>query len=274
MKAAAVLAGLIVATMMAGGSSAAPYQSPNIGTVPQAGAWAVTAAASASSSPRRRSHRAHEGRVIERYARCDPATLDPDREFDEMCEFAWDLCSEQAPVLVLQFDHVGEGFRPEDREFTGVRCVGEGEGEGAPAFSIADFRRLPLPPGKLNIQPADGQVLINYPMNVYVDARPVTLRTQVLGVGVEVEATPASYRWEFGDGGRLTTADPGGAYPDMTTSHTYRHPGSQRVSLMTSYTGRFRVEGSRAWIPVEGVATVASPSVTVEVIEARAVLVP
>ncbi|MFN8076851.1 MAG: PKD domain-containing protein [Kineosporiaceae bacterium] len=117
-------------------------------------------------------------------------------------------------------------------------------------------------------------MLINYPMNAYVEAKPVVLRTTVLGVRVEVEASPVSYSWSFGDGGVLVTEDAGGPYPDMTTSHEYRRPGRYRVSLATTYEGRFRVVGSEDWLPVDGTATVGSPAVLVEAEETRAVLVP
>ncbi|MFN8076843.1 MAG: PKD domain-containing protein [Kineosporiaceae bacterium] len=143
-----------------------------------------------------------------------------------------------------------------------------------PAFAVRDFQRLPLPPGGLRLQPQGRPVLINYPMNAYVEANTVVLRTTVLGVRVEVEATPVSYSWAYGDGQTLVTGNPGGPYPDLSTSHVYVKPGRYQVSLSTTYEGRFRVVGTDEWWPVEGTATVDSPSVPVEAEEARAVLVP
>ncbi|MFN8075791.1 MAG: hypothetical protein U0Q15_10270 [Kineosporiaceae bacterium] len=112
------------------------------------------------------------------------------------------------------------------------------------------------------------------PTNVYVDAPTVTLRTTVLGQAVEVEATASSFTWTFGDGQSLTTTDPGAPYPAMSTTHTYTATGRRDITLTTTYTARFRVAGSNEWIPAEGTAQVASPPITVEVIETRAVLVP
>jgi PKD repeat protein len=148
--------------------------------------------------------------------------------------------------------------------------------EGAPGFSIREFRRLPLPAGKVNIEPDGRPVLINIETNVYVDAEPVVLRTRVVGVDVEVLATPSSFTWTFGDGGRLVTTDHGAPYPNMSTTHVYTQPGRWPVTLTTTYTGHYRLADipNSPRIPIIGTAAVTSPSVTLDVIEARAVLVP
>ncbi|MFN8074126.1 MAG: PKD domain-containing protein [Kineosporiaceae bacterium] len=144
-------------------------------------------------------------------------------------------------------------------------------------MTTADFRRLPIPPGEMTLEPGNGPVLVNYPMNAYVKAGPVPLSTVVGGTRVDVLATPIRYEWSFGDGGTLSTTDPGGPYPRMTTSHTYQATGWFSVSLRTVYTGQYRVAGQAGggdWLPIDGTAEVAGPAVTREVIETRAVLVP
>jgi hypothetical protein len=152
----------------------------------------------------------------------------------------------------------------------------ESNRSGTPALTLREFKRLPLPAGRVNVEPGEGPVLINIPTNFYVDAQPLLLHTTVVGIDVEVEATPSSFTWTFGDGGRLVTKDHGAPYPDMRTTHVYTQPGKRPVTLTTTYTGRFRradVPGS-PWIPVAGTAQVVSPTITLDVIEARAVLVP
>jgi hypothetical protein len=141
-----------------------------------------------------------------------------------------------------------------------------------PELTLRDFQRLPLPAGGVHVQPGSGRVLVNVDMNVFVSAGPVTLSTTLVGFGVQVRARPVRFEWAFGDGRVLTTTDPGGAYPAMSTTHVYAGVGRRQVSLRTFYAGEYSVAGG-AWQPVEGEAVVASAPVAVEVIEARGHLV-
>jgi hypothetical protein len=141
-----------------------------------------------------------------------------------------------------------------------------------PAVTAEDFRRLPLPAGRVRVQPASGRTLVNVPTNVYVEAPVAVLPATVLGAGVRVRATPVEFVWGFGDGGRLRTGDPGAPYPDLRTTHTYTAPGSVRLSLTTVYRGEFSVDGG-AWLPIEGTASVDSPTQVLTVVAARAELV-
>jgi len=145
-------------------------------------------------------------------------------------------------------------------------------GSTVPEFTARDFRRLPLPAGGVNVQPPNGRTLINVPTNVFVDADVTIINTTLLGFPVRVRATPARYSWSFGDGGRLVTEDPGAAYPDLRTTHTYTTPGQRRVELATSYTGEYSVAGG-PWLPIDGEATVTSPAVTLTVLAAQSRLV-
>jgi len=161
---------------------------------------------------------------------------------------------------------------------TGQACIGAGQVAAVaalPALTLEDFQRLPLPPGTAHVQPDRGWALINVATNVYVNAPPVTLHTSLLGFGVEVKATPVRYRWTFGEGPAsqaLETTDPGGAYPAMTTTHTYEAPGAYRITLTTFYTGEYSVDGG-PWLTVDGQAHVDTPPIPIELIEARTHLV-
>ena len=161
---------------------------------------------------------------------------------------------------------------------TGQACIGAGQVAAVaalPALTLEDFQRLPLPPGTAHVQPDRGWALINVATNVYVTAPPVTLHTSLLGFGVEVKATPVRYRWTFGEGPAsqaLETTDPGGAYPAMTTIHTYEAPGAYRITLTTFYTGEYSVDGG-PWLSVDGQAHVDTPPIPIELIEARTHLI-
>jgi len=159
------------------------------------------------------------------------------------------------------------GFGP-----AGTTCLGPDQAAAVaelPELTLADFQRLPLPPGTANIQPASGQVLINIPTNVYVEAQPVLLDTTLLGLPVAVRATPADYTWDFGDGGTFgPTTDPGAPYPDLRTTYTYPASGDYKITLTTAYTGEFSVAGG-PWLPVDGQAEVTSPAIPLTALAGR-----
>ena len=113
-----------------------------------------------------------------------------------------------------------------------------------PAVTLDDVRRLGLPAGTANVEPAGGEVALNVPANVYAAAAPITRTVELLGFDVTIVATPVTYTWSFGDGTTLgPTSDPGSAYPQMTTTHTYTRPGTYGVTLTTSYSARYDVAG-------------------------------
>lgn len=137
---------------------------------------------------------------------------------------------------------------------------------------MTDFRRLPLPEGEAHVQPATLRTLVNVDTNVYVTAGPVTLNTTLVGQPVRVRATPIGFRWAFGDAATLATVDPGGPYPQMTTTHVYRQPGVVSVTLTTRYSGEYSVAGG-PWLPVDGEAAVVSAPVRLTVVATRNALV-
>ena len=124
-----------------------------------------------------------------------------------------------------------------------------------PVLTADDFRRLPLPAPALTLQPDRGWVLVNIETIVSTDPASVTLRTDLLGIGVNVEATPRRWAYDFGDGHTLTTSSPGHAYPDHDVFHEYEQPGTTTITLTAEWTGRYQVDGSPLWRDVDGVAT-------------------
>ena len=143
-----------------------------------------------------------------------------------------------------------------------------------PAFTAADFRRLPLAPPTLRVQPDTGRVLVNLPLITMTDATPQLLVTDLLGHDVEVDATPTSYSWDFGDGSApLVTTSPGHPYPGHDVSHAYAAAGTFRVTLTVTYSGRYRLAGTTTWLPVAGTAstTATSPPILAEEAPSRLV---
>lgn len=135
------------------------------------------------------------------------------------------------------------------------------------------FARLDLPAATLVIQPPDGLTLVNFDTNFYTTStRPITRTVTLLGQQVTLEATPAEFHWDFGDGGAVTTTEPGAPYPDLTVTHNYLQTGTYRPSLATTFTGRFRV-GDGAWQQIPGTVTIDGTGQALRAIEAQPKLV-
>lgn len=143
-----------------------------------------------------------------------------------------------------------------------------------PAVTGEDFRRLPLVPSAVRVQPAHPRVLINKPTITMADPAPQTLTATVLGRAVEVRATPSSYTWDYGDGSDpLTTTSPGHPYPSHDVHHTYAAPGTYTITLTTTWTGQYRVAGVSTWTPITGTATTTTSPDPIEAVEVRTQLV-
>ncbi|NCT91015.1 PKD domain-containing protein [Cellulomonas sp. APG4] len=143
-----------------------------------------------------------------------------------------------------------------------------------PALTAEDFRRLPLAPPTLTLQPAAPTVLINVPTITYADAPVQNLTTDLLGYTVEVRATADSYTWDYGDGtDPRTTTSPGSPYPDHDLTHTYTRPGTYTITLTTTWTGQYRLAGTTTWLDVTGTATTTATSTPIEALEAPTTLV-
>ncbi|ADG76198.1 hypothetical protein Cfla_3319 [Cellulomonas flavigena DSM 20109] len=143
-----------------------------------------------------------------------------------------------------------------------------------PELTEADFRRLPLPAPTLTLQPDRGWVLVNIETIVRTDPTPITLRTDLLGIGITVEATPTLWTYDFGDGHTLTTRSPGHPYPDHDTFHEYEKPDPARtITLTAQWTGRYQVDGSPVWRDVDGVALTTTTSAPFRVEERTSRLV-
>jgi len=128
-------------------------------------------------------------------------------------------CEGQAPVLLLWRRDRVAATAPWGawRFVTGWSCPQD----ALPAFTAEDFRRLPLAPPALRIQPDTAQVLVNLATITMTDPTPQLLVTDLLGYPIEVEATPTTFTWDFGDG----------TDPVTTTSPTTQSQGDKAVTI-------------------------------------------
>ena len=104
-------------------------------------------------------------------------------------------------------------------------------------------------------------VIFKQPMMVWTSPDKQTFNITLLGTAIEVEATPVSFNWDWGDGQSFETTDPGTPYPNYTVSHAYEVTGNGYViKLRTSWTARWRIAGQAQWHQVNGTVTTTETS--------------
>lgn len=230
---------------------------------------------------------AGDGEPQERYFSATPAlcalvdSLDgPTTRYDYACTEGEQLAYEG---IECDADEYAQGalFREErqdDGSWGPPELVGD-EGCITPQDLLAEaereFATLPITPSSIVVQPPDGWTLVNVPTITYTDPAEQTFEAALLGIPVEIRATPEQYSWDYADGSApLVTDDPGAPYPDHTVHHTYEQPvDSVTIGLETSWSGQFRIAGSPTWTDVPGTATTSSEAEPLQVYEARSRLV-
>jgi len=167
------------------------------------------------------------------------------------------------------FDVIQDGARD-----VGDVCVPEQAAQvDLAAVAAKEFKRIGWPASTLVVQPPGGRTLVNLETIFYTtNARPITQTVTVAGQRLEIEATPTSYRWIFGDGESATTSSPGHAYPDQDVTHTYREVAAVSARVDTVYSGRYRVADGD-WQTIAATVTVAGAAQELSVVEAKPKLV-
>jgi hypothetical protein len=139
-------------------------------------------------------------------------------------------------------------------------------------MALIAFRRIPLPPSELIVQPPNGKTLVNFATNFYTESGPFTRAVTLLGQRVDLRIWPSRFGWEFGDGAALATTSPGSPYPDLDITHGYRKAGRVGPRVDTTYAARFSVNGG-PWRDVPGTVTIPGNPVDLQVVTASPVLV-
>jgi hypothetical protein len=138
------------------------------------------------------------------------------------------------------------------------------------ALSARD--RLPVPAGRLRVNPT--RALVGLPTWYWYqgyDGRPLTKTISALGVTVQVDARPTAFRWDFGDGTTMTSADLGRPFPQPSTiTHTYQAARSGvTVTCTFDFAVRWRTPGD-PWTPMGPISRTATA--TFEVAESQSVV--
>ena len=163
------------------------------------------------------------------------------------------------PTLAAIFDKT-EIVTPE--ECTAQANTGAPLAAGPTTVSNEQVARL-IPHGSgINRYPS-GEIFVIFkqPMMVWTSPDKQTFNITLLGTAVEVEATPTSFNWDWGDGQSFETTDPGTPYPNYSVSHAYEVTGDGYViKLRTSWSARWRIAGQAQWHQVNGTVTTTETS--------------
>ena len=163
------------------------------------------------------------------------------------------------PTLAAIFDKT-EIVTPE--ECTAQANTGAPLAAGPTTVSNEQVARL-IPHGSgINRYPS-GEIFVIFkqPMMVWTSPDKQTFNITLLGTPIEVEATPTSFNWDWGDGQSFETTDPGTPYPNYTVSHAHEVTGNGYViKLRTSWSARWRIAGQSQWHQVNGTVTTTETS--------------
>lgn len=163
----------------------------------------------------------------------------------------------------------------------GFTCIEPGEAEPqavlTPGRILEAFRRIPVPESPIGVNPVGGRTLVNFDTILHTEAEPFTETVQLLGRSVTFDIEPSEFTWSTGQGDGFTTSDPGQPYRESLpmsayVTHRYLKAGDVQLGLQTTWTARWRV-GNGPWRPVDGVVTIDSDPVPLEVVTARPQLV-
>ncbi|MGP5127862.1 PKD domain-containing protein [Brachybacterium tyrofermentans] len=121
---------------------------------------------------------------------------------------------------------------------------------------------MPIKPLAAHAGPADGWLPVNMPNVLYTDTKAQELDVELLDTPVAIRATPISYEWDLGDGNTITTDNPGKPYPSEIVSSTYSTEGWYDITLTTTFTGQFAVNGG-PWQDIDGSIEVVSDPVPI-----------
>jgi len=173
-------------------------------------------------------------------------------------------------------------YRSEDSGATWVEvgsvCLGEDDSDSLQVITemriLREFKRIQWPEADLVIQPPNGKTLVNLKTNFYTNTtEPQMQPVTIFGHTIEIEATPASYTWHFGDGSSTSGLQPGDKYPNLQVTHAYVEADvTVRPSVDVAYSGKWRIDGG-GWREIDETLTVEGTPVALQVLTATPHLV-
>lgn len=218
-----------------------------------------------------------DGTLVTNAARCadcvwelTPACLNATPDPELLCLNAVSACPPPALLTAIWLQRPPE---PAPRR-VGTFCHTPGEALTPAGFvpGVRDqFIKL-LPRLAVTYQPA-GRSLVNLP-TLFATHQPTNLGRPTFALAGHPIVLTATAHWtvDFGDGAKDAFEQPGGPYPNTDIAHPYRQPGTFTVTVVTTWSGQFTVDGLGPF-PVTGLDITQRQVVTVPVKESRAILV-
>ena len=153
----------------------------------------------------------------------------------------------------------------------GSRCRAEDEPDPQPdpeAVRVALSAVLPTP--KAEFSPPGGRTLVNFDTILYATVDEVHAEESVDGLPIVLEAKPAKFTWNHGDGTSQTSTSPG-SEDRKAVVHPYSSVGDYDLTVDVTWNGRYQFNGE--WYDLPGQLTVDDGPVTsVRVMESVPVL--
>ena len=142
---------------------------------------------------------------------------------------------------------------------------------------IASFR----PGGGGAFMEPGGWTIRGLPTNFWTVASTQIIGGELLDRPASVRFTPVQYRWNFGDGAKLTRSSAGEQWESLgveefaetLTSHSYAKSGTYVVQPSVDYSAEYQLGAGEEWIAITGVVTARSNPLTVVVTGASTVLI-
>ena len=200
-----------------------------------------------------------------------PACQANDPTEDASCVNSTSSCSEPGAVRLRLYVRTSP---TENWQRRGTFCRGPAADPGLPDLGelvreeVRDLFDRPAP----SYQPVRGAI-VNLP-TLFASGQPARYEGEphdLAGFTVQVFAT-ATWEWTFEPGVTRTFDQPGGPYPNYSVAHTYEDTGTYEVELVTNWSAEYTVNGEGPF-PVPGGPITQTAELTVDVREARAVLV-
>ena len=145
------------------------------------------------------------------------------------------------------------------------RCVNDSTTGRHPRRGAEEFKKVELPASTINIQPPNGETLVNFKtiLSTQAERHQVTVRLNQVNIDLVLEIWPSHFLWKHGDGTTQESTNAGlmwteGADVDSDgfVTHVYTQAlKAAQVSVDTTWSAQFKVVGAPDWRPVNGTVT-------------------
>lgn len=161
------------------------------------------------------------------------------------------------------------GYGPWE-QISGYEC---GE-DPLPAAIANAWQAMDITPTSYTTQPSTGWAIASMGVIPVMSAEPQTSAVTVLGTPVLLRATPTSFTWTTSDGTEITSTEASQGHSSGATPITFeRREYRAQLTLTTTWTGHYSLNGGTTWVEAPGTATTSSDTTSIHVYNPRVHLV-